>query len=266
MQLTFVSWNVDGIRGQAQPELLAGSIDWHLLALQEVRPAKLEAILAAAGLDASCGALSAPRLPPGSRDVDTPFFSALIARPPLRLTDVTELDVPSPRRTLSATVTGAGQDFAVASLALPPGKVWGTDKPRQAIAIASWLRERRRAMPAIIGIDGNTPLFERLSLADNEWWYPDEAVLLGAQRDHDLRDVYREHAEADPELWARIARERPDGPLAVSHRRGQGDRRVDCRYDAILASPEFRVRGAWYDLREGVSDHALVVAELDLAR
>jgi hypothetical protein len=66
---------------------------------------------------------------------------------------------------------------------------------------------------------------------------------------------------------AKIVKLRPDGPLAVSYRRGQGERRLDCRYDAIYATPDIAVRRVSYLYREAVSigcDHALVIADLDL--
>jgi exonuclease III len=47
-----------------------------------------------------------------------------------------------------------------------------------------------------------------------------------------------------------------------------GDRRVECRYDFILASPEIRVIDAgycWEEARMAKSDHALVWARLELS-
>jgi endonuclease/exonuclease/phosphatase family metal-dependent hydrolase len=258
MRLRFVSWNVDGLHpNKGQPSVLAEA-GWDLCALQEVRAPTLTACLEVAGLDPSCGVLAEPLVPASAQDVKTPFFSALIARPPLRLVEPAVLDLPSPKRTLVARVTGGQRDVMVASLALPPGVEWGGErKVEQAQAIAGWLR--RRELPTVIGIDANTPKWDRLELSDTEWWYPGEAVLLGVERDHDLRDVYREHVRADSERWAQLVRERPDGPVEVSHRR----RGTDCRYDFILASPELSVATAGYAFHEA-SDHAMVVAELDL--
>ena len=57
----------------------------------------------------------------------------------------------------------------------------------------------------------------------------------------------------------------PNGPLAVSYRRGAGAKRFDCRYDAIYATPDFEVSNVRYLYDESIaagSDHAMVVADL----
>lgn len=102
---------------------------------------------------------------------------------------------------------------------------------------------------------------EGQQLADDEWWNEREPLLYGPDRVHDLRDVYRDHLEANPALARQVRVERPDGPLAITHRRGG----IDCRYDAIYASPEFAVQDVehqWDQARAAGSDRALVRATL----
>jgi endonuclease/exonuclease/phosphatase family metal-dependent hydrolase len=63
-------------------------------------------------------------------------------------------------------------------------------------------------------------------------------------------------------LMEGLAAERPDGPLAVTHRR----RGADCRYHAIYVSPEFDVLDVehlWEGATEAGSDHAAVLAQLE---
>jgi hypothetical protein len=115
----------------------------------------------------------------------------------------------------------------------------------------------------VVGIDRNAPKWERRDLADDEWWNKREPLLYGAERAHDLRDVWRDVLDHDPELLAGVLAERPRGPLAVTHvRRG-----IECRYDAIYVSPEFEVvevEHIWEQALEAGSDHAAVKAVLSL--
>lgn len=115
----------------------------------------------------------------------------------------------------------------------------------------------------IVGIDRNAPKWERHDLAEDEWWNRWEPLLYGPDRVHDLRDVNREYLATYPELAVQVQKARPDGPLAVTHRR----RGTECRYDAIYASPEFRVNGVEHHLDAALSagsDHAIVTCDLVL--
>ena len=136
---------------------------------------------------------------------------------------------------------------------------------RQALDVARWLDAQRG--PTVLGIDANTPRWDRIDLAATEFWNAGEEQLLGPAPAHALRDVYRETVERDASRMRVIATERPDGPLAVSYVRGRGERAVECRYDFVLASPDIRVVDSGYrrdESRAAGSDHALVWAELDL--
>jgi len=66
-----------------------------------------------------------------------------------------------------------------------------------------------------------------------------------------------------PDELASIIAERPDGPLAVTHRRSQ--KNIPCRYDQIWVSPEWRVESGRHLTEESFktgSDHVMVVADL----
>ena len=257
--LRVVDWNLDGFTGlDAKLELLE-RMSWDVCLLQEVT-ADSWANLRDLGT-AACWAgdhLPALATPPRYR-------SAIVVRSGWQLHDAGVVDdVPSPERTAVATLERDGLQVTVASLALPPGVTWGdAGKGRQADRIACWLRACRG--PVVVGIDVNTPKWDRPELAACEWWNDQEPLLLGEERIHDLRDVYRDALARDPQRRAAVLADAPEGPLATSHVRGRGAGRVACRYDHVLASPEFAVLEVDYRWEEAVaagSDHALVVATL----
>jgi hypothetical protein len=263
VRIRVVDWNVDGFtRIDAKLALLQG-LDWDVLLLQEVTTDSWGAFRQLG----SVGVWSQTHLPPLARPPR--YHSAIVVGSGLDLEDLGVVpDVPSAERTaLARVITGDGS-FIAASLALPPGVAWGkAGKGRQADRIASWLAGQRESV--LVGIDANSPKFDHPELADCVWWNDKERLLLGADRIHDLRDVYRELLQRDADRRGAVLEGRPSGPLAVSHLRGRGDRRTECRYDHVLASPQFVVEGVgylWDEARAAGSDHALVAAELVLHR
>ena len=261
MRLRVVDWNLDGFTDvDAKVDLLA-DLAWDVCLLQEVTETSWPR-LQALGDEALWSAGHLPELASAPR-----YHSAVLVRGDWRVHDLGPVpQVPSPERTATARLERDGARLVVASLALPPGVVWGdAGKGRQADRIACWLRAC--PMPVIVGIDANTPKWDRPELADCEWWNDQEPLLLGADRIHDLRDVYREVLATDPRRRTEVVAARPDGPLAVSHLRGRGRQQAECRYDHVLASPELAVDGVdylWGEAVESGSDHALIVADLDL--
>jgi endonuclease/exonuclease/phosphatase family metal-dependent hydrolase len=266
MRLRFVTWNVNGFAERGQAEFLAAS-EWDVCAVQEATtPAALERLATQVGATSYVSAR--PSLV-GADDTRPRYVSALLARSPWSLSGARVLDVPSPERALHAVAAAGTQSIVVASMALPPAssRAWGpAAKVAQAEAIATWLAET--GVPTIVGIDANTPKVDHPELARSVWWNAGEERLLGVDRIHRLRDVYREVVERDAALSASTVASRPDGPLAVSYRRGRGVRAVDCRYDVILVSSDIAVCSGGYEYEVAVaagSDHALVWAELEVA-
>jgi len=258
MAFTIVDWNVNGFALKGQVELL-DRLDWDVALLQEVTrdtwPRFREL--------GTAGGVAFDHLPPLVGDGPR-YASAVIVRGDASLHEFRVLpDVPSPERAAIASVELGGRRASVCSWAAPPGVSWGkAGKGRQVVRFAAWLKARPG--PVVVGIDRNAPKWERLDQQDDEWWNEHEPTLYGPDRPHDLRDAFREQVDRDPELKDAIAAERPDGPLAVTHRR----RGTDCRYDAIYASPEFdvvRVDHLWDAATAAGSDHAAVVATLTWA-
>lgn len=122
-------------------------------------------------------------------------------------------------------------------------------------AMARWLAEARR--PVVIGADLNTWADDvDLTVADPEHAYFHEHVFVGLDPPHGLRDAYRQVLLTDGTLET-IRRQRPEGPLAVSHVLSDG---AQHRMDRIYASDDLAVTSGGYDYETallGGSDHAL---------
>ena len=255
MTFTIVDWNVNGFRLTQQVEWL-GSLDWDVALLQEVTrdtwPLFREL--------GTAGGVAFDHLPAvvgaGPR-----FATAVLVRGDASLWRFEVLrDVPSPERAAVASLELDGRRVAVCSWAAPPATSWGkAGKGRQVLRFGAWLQAR--SGPVIVGIDRNAPKWERPDLEDDEWWNRDEPLLYGPDRVHDLRDAFRDLVDRDPKLREAIVADRPDGPLAVTHRRNG----TDCRYDAVYVSPEFEaisVEHLMEQAEEAGSDHAAVLATL----
>lgn len=150
-------------------------------------------------------------------------------------------------------------EFTAVAFHAPPGSNHGSIKPESMVKLTSWLSRHRR--PLILGMDANSPKSDRWDPTLNEWWWPDEPVLLGPEPEHHLRDALRIFLH-DQNLDVL-----PDNPLALSYKRGRGDKRTDSRYDFIYISDEFPPRSVGYPYEESIkagSDHSAVVAELEL--
>lgn len=112
-------------------------------------------------------------------------------------------------------------------------------------------------------MDANTPRTDHPDIKQNEWWWRDEPLLLGAQPLHHLQDALRTWLTAHPTEAERLYALRPHGPLAISHKRGH--KKISSRYDFIYTTPDFTVTHVEYLYDEAIkagSDHALVIADL----
>jgi exonuclease III len=263
MDLRFASWNVNNRKLTAAHVDLLRQVSPDILALQEASPA-FHAVLVASGLFAwgvSSLALRPPQSMEGrSRRLGCSIFatsrfqlceSSLVPR--LRF----------PERTLAVTVSTAGWDGMVCSFHTPPGASWGKVKPQTLKTISQWLT--LQPAPLIFGIDANCPKTDHPDISQNEWWWDDEPLLLGGSPLHHLRDVFRVYLEKNPRELARVLADRPAGPLAVSHVRGNRRTMTECRYDFIYVTPDVEVHSARYVFDKpvrAVSDHAIVVANL----
>lgn len=195
-----------------------------------------------------------------ARQLGCAIFSKFEAREPFIIEEVD-----FPERTLVNQQDMGGHSIQICSFHIPPGASWGKVKPETFKKLAKWLKNRKSSV--ILGIDANAPKSDRVDILENEWWWKDEPVFLGANPEHGLLDVYRVYLEQNPEKLVEIEKIRPEGPLAISHIRGNWRKKTPSRYDFIYATPDFRVRNVNYFYDEAIeagSDHALVLAELEL--
>lgn len=181
-----------------------------------------------------------------------------------------------PEKVLIADVELAGSPVTVASYHAPPGVTWKQVKPRQAVAFARWLATEPGAV--VFGADTNTPETDHPDFARTRChWHTGhpgleidevgEDALTGPDKLHPLRDCLRVWLEGSPHEAERIRAERPDGPLAISHRTGKRRARPGNarRFDSIWVTSHFEVRDVLYDYDGAIaagSDHALVTARL----
>ena len=148
------------------------------------------------------------------------------------------------------------------SFHIPPGSVWGRIKPRTMEEIGRWLAHVDGSI--LVGIDANAPKVDHPDITKNIWWWAGEPLLLGGTPLHHRKDTLRLYLESQPTEMADIAKLRPEGPLAISHFRGNKVKTA-CRYDFIYCTPDLAVESISYLYSESVpalSDHALVTALL----
>jgi hypothetical protein len=188
-----------------------------------------------------------------------------------RLTNEELMDVPESVRepardlTMLAEVSADGRDVAVASFHIPAaqGTRWGWRGKRGVIrAVAGVLCELG---DGAAGVDANGPKLDHPNILQNVYWYDgssqdrEEYLLHDPTRSiHEYRDSLRVFLEANPLELQRLRADRPEGPLATSHRRNG----VPCRYDFVLTRG-FTPLSAPATLDVGkASDHSAVVVEL----
>jgi len=274
---TAVTWNL-AHRRQVDPlgELLrASTTGERVVLLQEARPDSLEAFCRAAGLDWWHHAkellteeqlVDRVRGRPVAIAGDGPPPTGLRLGPPVGL----------PEKVLVADVVLGGRPVTVASYHAPPGVTWHQVKPRQAVAFARWLSAVDG--PVLFGADTNTPETDHPDFALTRChWHRGhrrleldelgEDALTGPDKVHPLTDCLRLWLDANPEELEAIRRERPTGPLRISHRTGKTNVRPGNprRFDSVWVSEHLVVTDVSYDYEGAIAagtDHALVTAGL----
>jgi hypothetical protein len=183
-----------------------------------------------------------------------------------------------PEKALITRLTINGVQITAASYHAPPGsnRDVGVKKAMQAVSFAKAIADTPG--PIILGADFNTPKIDAIDFCRvRTWWdtgrcrslrgLPGEDQLAGPGKIHDLEDALRRWLSLNPAEEAKIRQERPNGPLAVSFRRGTGENARDSRYDAIWITEEFMAVNIAYPYQEVVekrklSDHSPVILDL----
>jgi hypothetical protein len=168
-------------------------------------------------------------------------------------------------RSLAVTATYGGTILTLFSCYAPTNTGRRRrERPGYFGALAAWLA----ALPApvVLGMDANGPRVDHPDIEQNRWWGEEEALVLGAGAR--TSDVLRLRYASHPAELKRRVRYHPNGPLADSYHRGRAGKYLRCRYDSIRVSSGIGVTDVRYLYEEAVqagSDHALVVAEIELA-
>jgi len=263
MRLRIASWNVRGMpRPADQLGLLA---DQHpdILLLQDVGPSAVRAVVNSHLWDRVADTWSFPL----SSQAVTRRGGCLIATtddwaltPALPTPD----ELPSVR-TLAVTATHGESALTLLSCYAPTNTGSGRkERPGYFSALAA--RLSAVSTPVVVGMDANGPRIDQPDIDQNRWWTQEEALVLGtgAQTEDVLRRWYVDH----PADLKRRVQYYPNGPLADSYHRGRRGKYLRCRYDSIRVSPGISVTDVRYLYEEAAqagSDHALVVAEIELA-
>jgi hypothetical protein len=274
------TWNLNNRGPAVAPKLgaLLRRFDVDLLLAQELHQRSKEPLVESAGLSWVRTAFDAgapvPQGSPGRRRV-----TAIAGRgtPPELVGVLGHLALPE-RMVYGNVATPIGR-LMLASYHAPPGVSWGVVKVQHAHSLLAWVNGNTG--PLVVGADANTPEVDHPDrVRVRTHWYTGLRRLAGASGDdlmfggrprHRLDDAYRRWLEQRPAELERIRTERPDGPLAVSHRTGKrrNSPGFPRRFDALWISPEIEVVSISYPSEAAVaagSDHALVVAEFTSRR
>ena len=265
MELRVVSWNVDGWHTIRDAQLgLLEDRGAQLALLQEVTPASLDRLRAAGWHgDSALDLLPADHTERAA--VRPRFACAVLARAELTVVDSQLIPgTSSPVRALACQLVLHGRELTAISAALPPGSTWGrAAKVAQAEAIFAAAHDA--GSDVLVGLDRNGPRFERWDPSATQWWDEDPAEVFAAGAPHGLEDVLDRWYASNPDLLAQARDRRPDGPREVSYVERRADPPIERRYDVIMATEGFEVRGVRYRYQQAIdagSDHGLVEAAL----
>jgi hypothetical protein len=275
------TWNLNG-RGPGvavRQGHYVRQFELDLLAVQEANPTSLPRFVDAAGLDWAISAADL-RVRPPREGRGRWRTSAMVGRgePPRTTRLFSHLRLPE-RVIIIETTSPVGRLTAV-SYHAPPGVSWKKVKVDHALALARWLETVPGTV--IVGVDANTPEVDHPdpALTRTHWHTgtsrletgePGDDYMFGPSPSHGLRDALRAWLEQHPAALERIRTERPNGPLAITHRTGKRTNFEGnpVRFDHLWISRDLTVDTIHHEYGAAVdagSDHALVWADLELAR
>ena len=261
MNFKVVSWNLKYKKHNLNQIKLLSRLDADIFLLQEVHTNFFRELKKTGSF--SWSALSLNHRPPKHGEgIKRSLGCAILGKTGKLLESKLLENLDFPERTLIAEVELESEGFTFCSFHIPPGASWKEIKPETMKKISLWLTERKNK--TIFGIDANTPEIDHPLYRKNKWWWPEEPVLMGPEPLHNLKDVYRGYLNKNPLKYAEIIKKRPEGPLAISYKRGTRAK-LPCRYDFIYTTPDLKPLSVDYCYDKAIeagSDHAIVKAEL----
>ena len=265
MNLKVLSWNLKYKKHNSEQIKLLSNIDADIFLLQEVHTDFFSNLKNTGLFNWSTFSLD-HRPPKPEEGLKRSFGCAILGKNGKLLESNLLETVKFPERTLITKVELESIVFTFCSFHIPPGASWKQIKPETMIKISEWLKDKKEN--TIFGIDANTPKSDHPNYGKNEWWWKDEPILMGNRPLHELKDVYRIYLKQHPEIYEKIIKNRPEGPLAISYKRGSRTK-VPCRYDFIYATKDLEpifVDYCYDKATKAGSDHAIVIAELVLEK
>jgi hypothetical protein len=177
-------------------ESLLRTVEGDLVALQEVTMNAYNNIVASGIFAWSAFSLDL-RPPQVGEKRGRHLGCAVLGQKPFQLRKYYLLEnAPLPERALIVEVDFADDPFTICCFHAPPGVNWKDLKPKSLVTLANWLSSRQG--PILVGLDANAPKTDHPDIYQNEWWWKDEPLLLGAQSHHHLHDVLRVWLAAHP--------------------------------------------------------------------
>jgi len=262
MRLRIASWNVRGMPHPADQLRLLADQHPDILLLQDVGPSAVRAVVDSRLWDHIADTWS---FPISSQGVARRGGCLIAATGEWVLGSALPVpDLLLSSRSLAVTAAHGGTALTLLSCYAPtntgPGR---KGRPGYFSTLAAWLSAA--PAPVVLGMDANGPRVDHPDIEQSRWWTEEEALVLGAGAQ--TKDVLRLWYANHPAELKRRVRYYPNGPLADSYHRGRRGKYLHCRYDSIRVSPGIHVLDVRYLYEDAVragSDHALVVADIDL--
>jgi exonuclease III len=254
--LSVATWN---LRFNSVPERTLGYLDnarWDVACLQEVSLSASRLLESRADWSVANGLKLDPRETVSAR----PHGVAIVARHGWYLEDPSVIaSTPKPGRGVSARARRGDEAVSVISWHAPNKADEGVHT-KMAGYQAFITAIRALGGPLVVGFDSNHwSLRTDLQLGgyDPASPFSVENQFFSATPQHRLQDALLIYLRKNPELYATLLQQRPNGPLEVTYKRGAT---LD-RFDYIMVSDEVEVHDIYHDFDGACSagsDHGLV--------
>ncbi len=270
--LKFATWNIlfktRGIESSAAKVSFLKSLDWDVLALQEVTERQWADFRE---MELGQSYFHAFDFLPSQGRSSMAHGATLIARNGFVLDDCVLFDgLPKPERGVGAVISSNALRLNVASWHAPNASGDGVKtKMRGYQSFTDWLNAK--SGPTITGFDSNhwerSCDLERPIVPDSDDPFLLENQTFSRSPPHNMNDAYVEHLKQNPEEYEEIVARHPEGPLETTYMRREKGMNIPERMDYIFVSKDIKTITVNHLYAEAVSagsDHALVISDLSL--